>query len=408
MPAPADKGLVRRLNMSLILSALRIAPSQTRASLAMRSGLSRATVSSLIDELIGLALVRETGLQRSEGGRPGTSLELDPAGGAAIGIEIGADFVSVVLTDFVAAIRWRKRVEFETSSVKDVIRIAERLADAAQDYRERQGLRLLGVGVGLPGLVKVPHGELVLAPNLGWENIPFQAMWAERFGVPTYAINEGSAAALGEHYYGVAAGFRDLVYLSASTVGIGGGVIIDGKLYQGIDGYAGEFGHLVLDPDGPPCPCGRRGCWEKVAGAPAILKYVQAQAALGRPTSALESTDGTARRLTIDQVADAAQRGDAVCMESLQHVSNLFGLGLVNLLNAFNPELIVIGGALSRTLAPYLPAIEAAVHQQSFRALAQNVKIRISRLGDDACVMGAVAAVLDTVLTNPVGHMEAV
>jgi predicted NBD/HSP70 family sugar kinase len=402
----ADKYLIRRLNMSLMLSSLRVATAQTRAALAVQSGLSRATISSLIDELIELGLVREIGLQRSEGGRPGTALELNPAGGAAIGIEIGVDFVSVVLTDFVAQIRWRKQVTFKIRDVDEAIQIAERLADEAQVYRSQLGLRLLGVGVGLPGLVKVPDGMLTFAPNLGWQNIPFQAMWAERFGVPTHVINEGSAAAFGEHYYGVAAGYDDFIYLSASTVGIGAGIMIGGRLYQGIDGYAGEIGHMVLDPSGPLCACGRHGCWEKVAGAPAVIKYVVDQASHGRTSMALDAVDGNAERLTTDLIAYAAHQHDSVAYEALERVSHLFGIGVINLMNTFNPELIVIGGALSRALKPFLPVIETVVNQQAFRALADKVSIRISSLGDDACVMGAIAAVFDEVVTDPVQHLE--
>ena len=350
---------------------------------------------------MALNLVREMGLQLSQGGRPGTGLELNPAGGCAIGIEIGVGFVEAVLTDFVANIRWRDRVEFDTRQSDEVIAIAEKLAHRAERESKKLGWKLLGIGVGLPGLVKVDEGLLKFAPNLDWRDIPFQALWEKRFGVPVHAINEGSAAALGEHYFGVAASYHDFIYLSASAVGLGAGIMINGKLFQGIDGYAGEVGHMVLDPAGPLCACGRRGCWEKVAGSPAVIKYIEDQAELGRSSRVLDMVQGNSSKLTLDLITQAAGEGDAVAYEAIERVSQLFGAGIINLINTFNPQLIVIGGAFSPALSPFLPTIESVINQQAFRALSDNVAIKISQLGDDACVMGAVAAVLDIVFADP-------
>jgi glucokinase-like ROK family protein len=398
---PADKNLVRRLNISLILNYLRTTHCHTRARLAARAGLTRATVSSLVDELIALNLVRETGLQPSQGGRPGTSLELNPAGGCAIGIEIGVGFVSAVLTDFVANVQWRDFAEFDARDSQEVIAMAEQLVGHAERRSQALGLKLFGIGLGLPGLVKIDEGLLKFAPNLGWHDIPFQAMWKERFGVPVHVANEANLAALGEYYFGVAANYQDFIHLSASAVGLGAGIMLDGKLFQGVDGYAGECGHMVLDPSGPLCACGRHGCWEKVAGSQAVIKYVVDQVRSGRTSKALDQVEGNPHKLTTDIVAQAASQGDPVAHEAIAQVSRLFGVGVMNLINAFNPQMIVIGGSLSRALDPFLPIIESVVKQQAFRALTDNVEIKISRLGDDACVMGAVAAVLDAVLANP-------
>ncbi len=397
----ADKNLIRRLNIALILNHLRTTHCRTRASLAAATGLTRATVSSLVDELIALNLVREMGLQLSQGGRPGTGLELNPAGGCAIGVEIGVGFVEAVLTDFVATVQWRDRVEFDTRLSDEVISIAEKLARRAERESKKLGWKLLGIGLGLPGLVKIDEGLLKFAPNLGWRDIRFQALWEKKFGVPVHAVNEGSAAALAEHYFGVAANYHDFIYLSASSVGLGAGIMIDGKLFQGIDGYAGEVGHMVLDPSGPLCACGRHGCWEKVAGSPAIIKYVMDQAQTGRSTKVLDMIQGNLSKLSVDLIAQAASEGDAVAYEAIAQVSQLFGVGIINLINTFNPQLIVIGGALSPALKPFLPTIVNVINQQAFRALSDSVAIEISRLGDDACVMGAVAAVLDIVFTDP-------
>lgn len=332
-------------------------------------------------------------------------LELNPEGGCAIGIEIGVGFVSVVLTDFVSNILWRDRAEFETKDFPTITHIAETLLDQAQAHSRALGIPLFGIGVGLPGLVKIGEGVLRIAPNLAWEEIPFQAMWQKRYNLPVYVVNEGTAAALGEHYYGVAAEYHDFVYISASFVGIGAGIVLGGRLFQGIDGYAGEIGHMVLDPTGPLCPCGRRGCWEKVAGAQALIKDVLDQLAQGRQSTILDYVGGNPQRLTPDIIAQAAAEGDSVARESTERMCRLFAEGVMNLINTFNPQLIVIGGALSRTIRPFVHIIEESLARQKFRALTDDVAIRVSELGDDACVMGAVAAVLDVVFENPV-HPE--
>jgi glucokinase-like ROK family protein len=402
----ADKNLVRGLNIALILNHLRASHCRTRARLASITGLTRATVSSLVDELITLNLVRETGLQLSEGGRPGTGLELNPAGGSTIGIEIGVGFVAVALTDFVANVQWQERVEFDTRDAQEVIAIAEQLADHAEQRSKTLALKLLGIGVGLPGLVKIDEGLLKYAPNLGWHDIPFQALWKKRFGVPVHVVNEADAAALGEHYFGAAAGYHDFIYLSASPIGLGAGIMIGGKLFQGINGYAGEVGHMVLDPSGPLCSCGRHGCWEKVAGSQAITKYVVDQIASGRPSIARDMVGGNLQKLTTDIVAQAARENDAVASEAMTQVSRMFGIGVMNLISTFNPQLIVVGGTLSRAIAPFLPIVEGVMNQQAFRALVDNVDIEISQLGDEACLMGAVAAVLDVVFADPSQRFE--
>jgi glucokinase-like ROK family protein len=312
----------------------------------------------------------------------------------------------VVLTDFVANIQWRERVELDTRDAEEVIALAERLADSAGQRCKTMGLKLLGIGLGLPGLVKIDEGLLKIAPNLGWQDIPFQALWKKRFGVPVHVANEGSAAALGEYYFGVAANYHDFIYLSTSTVGLGAGIMIGGKLFQGIDGFAGEVGHMVLDPSGPLCACGRHGCWERVAGAQAIIKYVVDQVHAGRSSKALDLVDGNPQKLTADFVSQAANKGDPVAHEALVQFSRLFGVGVMNLVNTFNPQLIVVGGSLSRIIEPFLPIVETVINQQAFRALTDDVEIKISRLGVDACVMGAIASVLDVVLADPAQRLN--
>lgn len=399
----ADKSLVRRLNTALILSHLRTSKCKTRAILAASTGLTRATVSSLVDELIALNLVRETGLQPSQGGRPGTALELNPAGGSAIGIEIGVGFVEVVLADFVANVLWRERIVVNTKDFQAVNAVAERLIADAEAQSQAHGLNLLGIGVSLPGLVNSKAGLLKFAPNLGWHDIPLQALWQARFRVPIYVMNDANAAALGEYYFGIATDYHDFIYLRLNAVGLGAGIMLGETLFQGLNGYAGEVGHMVLDPAGPACACGRYGCWERFAGLESLHRLIAQTAGRIGGSQALEAVYGDVTRLTPDQIAAAA--GDPVIADALTRYSQTMVIGLVNLINTFNPQLIVVGGALRAVVTPFLPMIESLINEQVLRAFVDKAEIKVSDQ-DDVCLMGTVAAVLEVIFANPAQSLE--
>jgi glucokinase-like ROK family protein len=397
----ADQGLIRKLNTAVVLDVLRRFAPLSRAELAARTGLNRSTVSIIVNSLIEEGFVQETDLQSSKIGRPGMLLVLNPKGGFAVGVEIGVDFISVILTDFIANVLWRR---WESSDpAADQIRILDRASDLTQeaiDVGLSQGLRSLGIGVGVPGLVDIRQGKLVFAPNLHWNNVPLRLMWSQRFDLPIFVENEANAAALGEFYFGAARGTDSFIYLSAG-IGLGGGVIIDGKLFRGSDGYAGEVGHMTVEPGGELCGCGKRGCWETKVGPRAVLSRVRQTLANGAPSIITDLAGGDLDRVTSDIVVKAACLGDSVALEALQDVGKYLGIGVGNLINIFNPELIVLGGALSLANEFLLPVIENTVCGSALKPSCENVKFAASAHGADACVMGAVALVLDDILREP-------
>jgi glucokinase-like ROK family protein len=399
--ATADQGLIRKLNTAVILDVLRRCAPLSRAELAARTGLNRSTVSIIVNSLIEEGFAQETDLQSSKIGRPGMLLVLNPKGGFAVGVEIGVDFISVILTDFVANVLWRQRVPSNPS--EDQIRILDRASELTQEAIAagvEQGLRPLGIGVGVPGLVDTLQGKLIFAPNLRWENVPLRLMWSQRFDLPIFIENEANAAALGEYYFGVARGVDSFIYLSAG-IGLGGGVMIDGKLFRGSSGYAGEVGHMTVDPDGDLCGCGKRGCWETKVGPRAVLRGVRKILADGMPSLINDLAGGNLNQVTFDIVVKAARSKDPVALEALQSVGEYLGIGVVNLINIFNPELIVLGGALSLANEFLMPVIEGSVCNSALKPPCENIRFTASAHGEDACVMGAVALVLDDILREP-------
>jgi len=403
MPAKrktADQTLVRELNTTLLLDALRTRGPLSRASLSSALGLNRSTVSSVISELLDDGLVKEVGLESSTGGRPGMLLDLNPDGGCAVGVEIGVDFISVILTDFTAELLWREHVESDPDEGQEaILQRSEDLVQAALDVCEERNMPHMGIGVGLPGLVDIREGKLVFAPNLNWRDVPLRALWEDRFALPVFVENEANAAALGEYYFGIAQHVQNLIYLSAG-VGLGGGIMINGNLFRGSSGYAGEIGHMTVDPHGLLCGCGKRGCWETLVGPRAIVRRVKEKVENDDDVLA-RLADGSSSLVDVSGVVRAAEDGNEAARTALEEVGEQLGIGIANLVNAFNPQLVVLGGALSLASDFLMPSIERTVKMHTLSQPGEVVEIASSAHGADACVMGAVALVLDDILRQP-------
>ncbi len=394
----ADQDTVRRVNKSLVLNTLRLHAPISRAEVANLTGLNRSTVSNIVNALIGEGLVWEKEPQDTKIGRPSIALGLRPDGGAVIGVEIGVDFISVLLTDFIAQPIWEEWIEIDPSQSQiDILVKAEKSIDQAVQQAVERRLRVLGIGVGLPGLVNVGRGELIFAPNLKWHDVPLRLMWNQRFHTPVYIENEANLAALGEYYFGVARGVDNFVYLS-SGIGLGGGVIVHGKLFRGGHGFAGEIGHIQRDPNGEQCGCGRRGCWETQVGPRAVLRRIKnalhASPDLPRPDGAAENLSN----LTFAMVVDAALAGDPLCRQAIEAVGADLASGIADLANIFNPQMVILGGQFSLGREILQPVIEKTVLSEALFPIADTLRIAFSERGKEACVFGAVAIVLDDIL----------
>jgi glucokinase-like ROK family protein len=402
----SDRSLVRKVNTSQVLDCLRTSAPLSRSTIAHRTGLNRSTVSSVVDELLVDNLVREVGLQPSQGGRPGVLLELNPQGGCAVGVELGIGFFSVLLSNFAAEALWRKRVSYDpTEDFSATLMYIEELIQHALDVGQQMALRPLGVGLGLPGLVDIRTGELVLAPNLKVESIQFGKLWQEKFGVHVFLENEANAAALGEFYFGHGRNVRNLIYLSAG-VGVGSGIVINGRLFRGTTGFAGEIGHMATNSNsGEMCGCGKRGCFETFVGPRSILRRVRRE--LEESGCCADSPLRTVSpdEITMEMVVDAAQKDNSIALSALQEAGQYLGVGISNLVNIFNPEMVVLGGALNIASPILLPIITQTTEEQVLPPLRDTFRIVASAHGVDACVMGAVALVMDDILREPMANL---
>jgi glucokinase-like ROK family protein len=397
----ADQAWVRRMNRAIILEVFRTYKTLSRARLASETGLNPSTVSNIIGELIQENLIRETDFIQSSTGRPGRLLELNPKGGCALGIEINVDYIEILITDFAANVLWRQRQASAPEAGQDgimqqVLQLAKQASEVIQGCKSR----LLGVGVGVPGLVDVSSGLLRLAPNLHWVDVPIRDVLASHFDCPIYVENEANAAALGEYYFGAVRNVKDFIYLSTG-IGLGSGIIMGGKLFRGMFGYAGEAGHMTLDVTGELCGCGKRGCWETFVGPRAVEQRVRRSLTLGAQSILHDMAKGDLQNIVFDDVVQAAQAGDQTAMDAVSEVAFYLGIGIANLVNLLNVEVIVLGGALNTASSILLKDVERIVFENTLAPGREHLRIIPSAHGTDACIMGAIALVLDDILCEP-------
>jgi Transcriptional regulator/sugar kinase len=255
--------------------------------------------------------------------------------------------------------------------------------------------QLLGIAIAAAGNIDSDNGKVIFSPNLpGWDEVPLRDIVEQRFSIPTYLGNDANLAALGEWYFGVKKKVANLIYITVST-GIGGGIITNGKLYTGACGTAGEVGHMTIDINGPRCRCGNIGCWEALASGTALAREAVRRIKEGASTSIIELVNGDLSKIDARVVSSAAQQGDGLARELVSRLSYYLGVGLVNLVNIFNPELILIGGGVAKMGDMLLQPAINIVRKKAFRASANAVEIKPALLVDDSGVLGAVAFVLE-------------
>lgn len=398
----ADHTLVRQMNLASVLSYLHQGGPLSRAQLALQTNLNKSTISSLVEDLIHRGLVREHGIDASGAGRPSTLLKLNPQAGCLIGVEIGVGFLSAIVTNFIGEVLWRRYEELGLVTKQErVLPRTFEIVDEAVGFVRKNGERLLGLGITVPGMVDVEQSVLVFSPNLQWRDVPLRDMFQQHTGAPVFVDNDANAAALGEHLFGVARQAQHFIFVVAS-VGVGGGLFLNGDIYRGAIGLAGEIGHTSMSVDySRPCRCGNWGCWENSANQSSLIERVRARLEVGRPSLIREMLEKENSPLTLSIIFRAAEAGDVEAQQALKETGAAIGLGVANMIDIFDPQMVVIGGALSAAGKFILPAIQEVVSERSLNVAHRRVEIAISAFERDASVMGAVAMVKQKILSNP-------
>lgn len=353
------------------------------------TGLNRSTIADLLAELTDLELV-EHGPQTVPAGpgRPSPVAQARSEGATVLAVELAVDSIAVATVGLGGHVYNRIRVArprgrfSPEATVQDVAKLGEPLLAALPSASS-----VAGVGAAVVGITRRSDGFVHLAPNLGWRGVPLASMLATELGIgagAVFAANEADLGALAEHRRGVHAGIRNLIYVSGE-VGIGAGIIVDGKPLLGSAGYAGEAGHTLVDPAGHACRCGAVGCWEAEAGEEALLR-------------AAGVDDGTGQ---LDRVAERAAAGDPVVLRAVAEVGRWLGLGIGNLINLFNPEVVVLGGLYQRLFGFLEASVVDGARLRTLDAPGEMAAIAASALGPDAPLIGAAELVLSRVIADP-------
>jgi predicted NBD/HSP70 family sugar kinase len=381
---------IRRANLSSIVRQLHAAGPTSRSGLVARTGLTRSAIRGLIGELVTGGLVAE-GRARSLGtpGRPSPIVMARPEGAVVLALDIEVDSLAAALIGLGGELLEHVRTDRPRghSSLTAIVADLAELADIVR-ARRTSSHDLVGVGVAVAGVVRRADGLVSMAPNLGWVDQPLGDRLARVLGddLPISVGNEADLAAIAETRRGVASGADHVLFISGE-VGVGGGLIIDGRPFTGVAGYGGEIGHLPVNPDGRRCTCGAVGCWETEVGALSLLRRA-GRSVLGG-------------RAEIDALLDAAAAGSEPDLAALAETGRWLGIGLAGLVNVLNPGLVVFGGLFER-IHPYVAAaVDGELDRRTLPAPRRLVRVVAGKLGSEAPLIGAAELALEPVLADP-------
>ncbi|MEU7281499.1 ROK family transcriptional regulator [Streptomyces sp. NPDC045431] len=378
METPGSQTSLHRANLERVVRAVRMAGSLTQAEIARTTGLSAATVSNIVRELKDGGTVEVT--PTSAGGRRARSVSLSGDAGIVIGVDFGHTHLRVAVGNLAHQVLAEEAepLDVDASSAEGFDR-AERLVKRLIAATGIGQDKVIGVGLGVPGPIDVSSGTLGSTSILpGWTGINPSQELSGRLGVPVYVDNDANLGALGELVWGGGRGVKDLAYIKVAS-GVGAGLVIDGQIYRGPGGTAGEIGHITLDESGPVCRCGNRGCLETFTAARYVLPLLQ-------PSHGAD--------LTMERVVQLAREGDPGCRRVIADVGRHIGSGVANLCNLLNPSRVVLGGDLAEAGELVLAPIRESVSRYAIPSAARHLSVAPGALGGRAEVLGALALVL--------------
>ncbi|SER50516.1 xylose repressor, XylR [Gracilibacillus ureilyticus] len=369
-----NQHVVKKENKALVLNTIKANAPVSRASIAQTTGLNKGTVSSLVSELLNEKLINESGTGESSGGRRPVMLLLNETAGFTISIDLGVNHILGVVTDLRGNIVNERTITFSNEDLEEVLKHLHQLIDELRNEVPESEYGIVGIGVGVPGVV-TSDGEILLAPNLGWKKVPLKDILFERYRVPIIVENEANGGAYGEKVYGVGQMADELIYTSIS-IGIGVGLILDGKLYKGLRGFSGELGHMTIEKDGPDCRCGNKGCWELYASEKTLLE---------------KARENGYKDTNIHELVTAAENGESKAIHLLEELGDYLGIGITNIIHIFNPEQVVVGNTVQIAEKFIMPAIEKRIEKNAIGFNKNDVQLNVAKLQKYSTVMGMAA-----------------
>ncbi|UVK43817.1 ROK family transcriptional regulator [Mesorhizobium sp. AR07] len=375
-----SKSYIRHFNANAIFHRIRIEPNVSQRDIVAKTGIDKSVVSSIINQFSELGLVERNPVATSnKPGRPVEGLTISPESGLIVGVQIEADTIGYVAAAL-DGIPIHSKVQAFDGKLGGVVDLVARGVKEIVRECGRDG-ETLGVGISLPGLL-TNEGVLLHAPVLGWRGVPVVDMFSSALDAPVFAGNDGKAAAMAEYMFGECVGVRDFIYLFSGS-GVGGALFLDGNIYRGASGLAGELGHIKVVPQGRYCSCGGSGCLSPYLSEPGLAEEI------GRLTGNQPSS--------FKEIMERASADDEVVVGVLDNAGAVLGSAISSLVNIFNPPLVCLGGDMA-SAEPYLrPAVERALQRLAHPSMSVQTKVIFSHLSTISPFLGGVALALDGV-----------
>jgi len=391
---------INKLNKVKVLNLIRNSDRISRADIAKMTKLSAPTVSRIVESLMDVGLVNETGPGDSTGGRRPTLLEFSADNNFIIGIDLGTTNIYGVLSNLEAKIIAEKsRPTLVQEGFQGVM---QRTAEVIEELKSQLGDkadRIFGVGMAVAGLINRDRNIVEFSPDFHWHNVDVVGELSRRHKMPIVFDNVTRVMALGEYCYGIGKQFKNFVCVNVGY-GIGAGIIMNGEPLYGPKGMAGEFGHITLEREsGVQCECGNFGCLEALASGNALAKAARSKLQAGAKSSLQDMCGNDLGNITAKMVADAAKQGDAVAWDVFNRSAEFLGIGIAGLINLLSPEAIVIGGGVAQSGDILFDMVRKTVNSRALNKISREVAILPATFGMRAAVMGAVSLILDKVLS---------
>lgn len=396
----ADARLMGEMNRSIVLNLIRQEGSISRSEIAQRTKLSRSAVSNIINSLLEEGLVQHRGTGESNGGRRPIMLNFNYGAASVLGLDVGANHLLAIVTDLEGNTTAEHASPFDIEiGPEKALPIIVKHIHQILKMSPSTSPRVLGIGLGVPGPLDHTTGTVVAPPIMpGWDRFPLKQFLSQEFGMPVLVENDANLGAVAEKWRGAGQGHQHLAYVKIGT-GIGCGLMLDGKIYRGQRGSAGEIGHITITRDGPPCKCGSYGCLESMAAAPALLNRARLAIKAGRATSLIQYN--SLDNITPQEIATAALQGDALARELFEDSGRFIGIALANLINLLNPSIIILGGGVASVGEIITRPIRETIRSRSLLASYEQTEIVVGKLGREAVAMGAATLVLQEIFRGP-------
>lgn len=387
-----NSSYIKQLNRQSVLTLIRKRGGVTRPIIARESGLTTSAVAEITKSLLQEGLILEGDTLESTGGRPSKNLLINKSARYAIGCDFDNNQVTTVMLDFTGQVVRQERRDYEITSPESIM---EGICDGITkiiDACHLERRQILGIGISVPGLVNSRTGDVYFLTHYNMENVALHEYIQKRTGLPVYVLNDANAAALAEYSTGAGQQCKNMICVICRR-GIGAGIILEGKLFQGTNGVAGEIGHQTVDINGPRCNCGNYGCLEMMSGTNAIVARVKTKLKQRNGSSYFHNVEDF-DRITLDDLVLAARAGDTTVLSVFEEAGIYLGIGISSVINFFNPDCVILSGDLKKYYPYVKESLLQTVTQKTMRFSARHCRIRTSEYGDNVTAIGAGEVIL--------------